>query len=603
MNKVKMDIRHFSVFSVCFALLALSVQPAVAEQGAFIMAENRDFNDLKTLKRRPATSNAQLKARNFVTVAQQYDLPFRHEDLKSAERWYWGRAMHSNSGHPQEFGYDLVIVKHENDKWTQAPSKKELAFLNKNSARWVKYNVKTKASNDSYLSYGKPIYAIGAGKVIACWRNAPQNWGYMDPSPSLGTITIKKNSDGKWYDEFSNGRVYGGGNHVWIEHKDGTRIEYAHFQTGTVPESICPHNNALLPNPIANPDVTSAWSQIYVPANKQVTVKAGQFLGKVGNSGTGSHPHLHIHMEKGGTVTSTQKSGVTAVPVNFRRGLSGKFDNSAGLNVTWESFAGKPIPQGKVLIWPPMKLHAQYPQIAMKMEDYGFNFPLMAESGYWPEHTDVYTVGGKPFINSIWRPSKGQWAANHLQTGPQMQASFNDLTGKGYSLAQIDSTVINGQVRHMTFYKKDGEGFLANAEMTKAQLDALIAKAKNANLYPVSYAVAQVGKTSKMYTALFRADGLPGTRIVSPVPVKEYQKKFEAFAAGKQFPVYVNSGIINNQRFFNVILQAASDGKAAYRHGLSIKNAYSNARKYKRTMSIAGYDGASRSHVFIGIWK
>jgi len=72
-----------------------------------------------------------------------------------------------------------------------------------------------------------------------------------------------------------------------------------------------------------------------LPAAQQVSVAKGQFLGNVGNSGSSSAPHLHIHAEKGG------KPAV----MRFEQGLSKRFVekntqiqggwNGSGSGQTW----------------------------------------------------------------------------------------------------------------------------------------------------------------------------------------------------------------------------------------------------------------------------
>ena len=254
--------------------------------------------------------------------AQLYDLPFQRENLDPGEVILWDRAWHSGPGHIQRFGYDLDAAK-----------------FNAEKKQWV---INWGSANDQYYLYGKKVYAMRGGKIIACWRNAPEN-----PSPGPHHAELG-DEDVSTLDT----RIYGGGNGVWIEHSDGSRAEYAHFITGTVPSSLCPHNSTYFANAVGSPDVTQAWPEIRVSAAQQVQVHAGQFLGQVGNSGTSSNPHLHIHVENGGTAGTT-KSGGSPLVINFRRGRS----SPKSMEVNMTSFAGNPIPTGPVLIlpWAPRK--------------------------------------------------------------------------------------------------------------------------------------------------------------------------------------------------------------------------------------------------------
>jgi hypothetical protein len=57
----------------------------------------------------------------------------------------------------QQFAHDFGAVRLENGTWTAARPDKSTA------------------TNDGYLIWGMPVYAITDGEVIAAWRNAPDN--------------------------------------------------------------------------------------------------------------------------------------------------------------------------------------------------------------------------------------------------------------------------------------------------------------------------------------------------------------------------------------------------------------------------------------------
>jgi hypothetical protein len=76
------------------------------------------------------------------------------------------------------------------------------------------------------------------------------------------------------------------GNHVILLRPDGLKVLLAHLKNGSV-----------------------------AVTNGQ-TVAPGQLLGRIGNSGNTSQPHLHIHVERGGTADSILDG--EAVPMTFR---------------------------------------------------------------------------------------------------------------------------------------------------------------------------------------------------------------------------------------------------------------------------------------------
>jgi hypothetical protein len=110
-------------------------------------------------------------------------------------------------------------------------------------------------SLESYPSYGAPVYAPCAGRVVSAVD------GIEDQAP--GTLRY--------------GPLYG--NHVFIDTGTET-VKLAHLRPGTVA-------------------VTTGR-----------TVPAGELLGEVGNSGNSSEPHLHIHAERDGQGLDLRFAGV-----------------------------------------------------------------------------------------------------------------------------------------------------------------------------------------------------------------------------------------------------------------------------------------------------
>ena len=108
--------------------------------------------------------------------------------------------------------------------------------------------------NEDYLAYGRPILASGAGRVIAVIDGIAEN-----VPGAMRTDAIA-------------------GNHVVIDHGNGEISYFAHLVPGSIPVHVG--------------DV----------------VKAGQLLGKCGNSGHSSEPHLHYHL---------QNSDGDGLPVQF----------------------------------------------------------------------------------------------------------------------------------------------------------------------------------------------------------------------------------------------------------------------------------------------
>lgn len=122
---------------------------------------------------------------------------------------------------------------------------------------WVKYRMAngvattwsgTESQNSSYFCYNEPVLSVGAGRVVAALDGIPEN------IPHSGKYAVDINL------------INAGGNYVVVDIGGGRYAFYAHMRPGSVK----------------------------VKVGDQVTV--GQILGNVGNTGSSTEPHLHMHI-------------------------------------------------------------------------------------------------------------------------------------------------------------------------------------------------------------------------------------------------------------------------------------------------------------------
>lgn len=254
----------------------------------------------------------------------------------------------------------------------------------------------------NWVVYGKPFYAMASGVVVGCWRNAPENIpGSLNPlyKPDL--------------------KFAGGGNHLWILQDDGAYALYAHAQPGSIPATLCPHGAPLFTGNSGkggSPDIEPE-----ARVTNGVRINAGQFLGRIGNSGaSASGPHLHVHMEKNNQ----------PVVMKFDRGLTTPFEGSkASLNGPWTPLAGQAFPQASVLFWPPRPAgNLTFNEI--KSADYQRLSDHLVDSGMMPNLISCQSNGAS--YNSTWVPHQGQWASFHGMNAAQALAKNTLYTSQGY---------------------------------------------------------------------------------------------------------------------------------------------------------------------------
>jgi hypothetical protein len=286
----------------------------------------------------------------------------------------------------------------------QAEGKDFRARRHKSDTSWPEQEFdgadKTVLSN--WIIYGNSFYAMGAGTVVGCWRNAPEN------------------TPGSLHADFQAGKFAGGGNHLWILQDDGVYALYAHAKLGSIPAALCPHNATLFTGVSGkggSPDIEPE-----VAVTNGAKVKAGQFLGLIGNSGASSGgPHLHVHMEKDGVpVVMTFDRGMTTP---FLNGIMGLF------NGPWTRLNGKALPKANILVWAPHPI-GNYTFNGTPAAEYQSLFDHMSDSGMMPDLITCKSNGAT--YNVTWIPSKGTWRSHYGMFAEDAIVKHATYTAQGY---------------------------------------------------------------------------------------------------------------------------------------------------------------------------
>ena len=312
--------------------------------------------------------------------ASAAEFPLRSDDLNLNHRY---RTDNHGGGYLQALARDIWAVRPTANGWSHLVSDGADATVNTN-----------------HLIYGKKMYAMVSGTVVACWRNAPENPTAGKNHPDVDTNYI--------------GRA---GNHVWIRTDDGVYALHAHAITGSISSSICP-NEA---KEFSTPDGTGG---IAAPAKvtNGVHITAGQYLGLSGNSGNSSMPHLHVHMTKNDAVYDMPFNHGSTTPI---------VNNAASPSGPWTLLAGKTLPTGPILMWAP---HSTAYWTVNNIQSGAFQgwFNHMADSGEMPENIPCTNSGA--IYNTDWVPSKGGWYANFGMSAADMTAKSATYAAQGFSL-------------------------------------------------------------------------------------------------------------------------------------------------------------------------
>ena len=317
-----------------------------------------------------------LIARTPAPQAQLYAFPFLGEDLKPGERISTGNHAAGIQGEGEDIGAKRYL----------------------GDGKWSDLVTGSGKSNTDFVIYGKPVHAVADGTVVGCWRNAPENPNPPAKHDQFETGTRMVN--GK---PVPVGRIPGGGNMLFVDHADGRRALYAHMIPGSVPADLCPNNDTLFPKALTIPEGDAF---LMLPASAQVPIRRGQLIGKVGNSGSSSAPHLHIHAEQ---------SGKAAI-MRFQNGLSKPFsDKFTDIRGGWNDFSGEEVPDGNVLIRPARAT-------PYRMADF-----------------EAYEANGRMNYVGIFRPGSYGPMALFESDWNKFLAGWKAIEGRGYRVKDFES--------------------------------------------------------------------------------------------------------------------------------------------------------------------
>jgi hypothetical protein len=480
-----------------------------------------------------------------------YLFPGKRTDLGDDLYWTDGQnhvygSNHRNSD-SQRFAYDLVVRRWDGKEWVKEKPGK------------------TGKANSDALVWDMPVYAMADGWVLRCNRTIDEN-----PRPGV--------------------KGSGGGNSYRIVHRDGEVMLYAHFKKNSIPADLCPREGV-------------DFSERSAPK-----VKAGQFIGRVGNSGQSSGPHLHIHL---GTTGQKGEQGVPILLRNVRTRYAGEsWDKSKPCDPKNPSFAATSPPAAvsrRQLIEP------YYPAGASELARHGLPEPCfqdaighIAASGYQPSWFDGYDVGGKAFVNVVARPGGGEWVMRHNLSNSAYQSEITSWNDKGFKPTLVESYRVGDSLRYaFVAAKRSSPGIGAYHGRSAADHTKLANDFKGKGFGPVSVAVVSL-KGKVYYTALWEKTGGSGWLLSSTLDAGEYQRWLETNAKAGRRLTYVNAYHHDGEAYFSAVVRSGVSANYAARRDLTTAGYQAEYNKWTgqglRTQAVTGYRSGS-SHRFAGLWR
>ena len=352
-------------------------------------------------------------------------LPFTGKASDLRQNEAWGTGSDHASDH-QVFALDMGVVGWNTNNWSEI------------------FPGADPVQKRSYRVYGMPVYAMTDGTVCFALNDhqeRPTTGDWLTISPSLG-------------------KFYGGGNSVFV--KNGSEISfYAHLQPGSIPQELM---------------ITGA------------PVKKGQYLGKVGLSGSTSHPHIHINVKKGPSSAPNPSLLANGCDNGVFRPMT--FNNLQSLTHS-EATTFANLNVLTPVVWTPLTNHsAPHP--------YSLLFPSTAPYNFCKTCTD-----SKQYIG-VWRTGSSIDLRVKAAGWTAFTQKWLDLSNDNFRLVEIETFIENGQRQFLGIFKRGTGGHylwnVAGWDNFTAKWNAL----HQSGLRLVDMAT-YVDGTTRHYVGVFRA--------------------------------------------------------------------------------------------------
>ena len=257
----------------------------------------------------------------------------------------------------------------------------------------------TENTNENQVDWGLPIHAMADGVVLEFANDVPDN-----PHPPEKVTG-------------------GGGNHFWIRH--GTdRVLYAHMIEGSL-----------------NPDLLEEGA----------AVSSGQFLGLLGNSGSSTGAHLHIH--------ALREADDVFQPLLFSGGWVVERDLlvDGELSAPWSRLEGQVLPFERSAIWAAPFLPMNIVRVADSGDQHHVEAVQAAATGPDELVTAIQAANDRLRVLSWSVSSDGETVAVVGDSGSQAgNVNLIRVMPLGFGLVCTPVTTADGRLKLIVWQLADG---------------------------------------------------------------------------------------------------------------------------------------------------